>query len=517
MRILVAEDNRFYREMLEAAIRGWGYEPVVAGRGDEAWELLRPKDAPRLAVLDWLLPGISGLELCRKVRALRRPGAPYLIMLTAKSGKEDLVAALEAGADDYITKPFEMTELRARLQVGLRVAGLQADLADRNAALEVALSDAQKMEAMGRLAGGVAHDFNNLLTVINGYSHLLRGADDPRGREFAGIILQAAERGAALTRQLLAFARKQVLEPAVLDLNVRAAGVARMLGRVIGEQVRVVTALGAGLYPVEADAGQVDQVLINLLLNARDAMPAGGVVTITTANAELDAAAAERAGVAPGPYATLAVSDTGSGMDELTRARVFEPFFTTKGPGKGTGLGLASAHGIVRQSGGFIEVESEVGRGSTFRVSLPRAAAEQPGAGPEPPPAEVVVDQGTILVAEDDDRVRVLVDSLLTLRGYTTLQAADGAEALRVACGWPGPIHLLLTDVVMPGLTGPQLAERLAAARPGLKVMYMSGHMDDPTVREAGSRGGACFLAKPFTPDGLAEKVRRALGTAGAL
>jgi signal transduction histidine kinase len=515
MKILIAEDNRFCRCMLEATLREWGYEVVAADDGEAAWQVLRDRAAPRLAILDWMMPGLDGLSLCKKVRALQRAEPTYLIMLTAKDGKENAIAGLEGGADDYINKPFDREELRARLQVGLRIVGLQASLAARVAELEVALSGAQKLEAVGRLAGGVAHDFNNLLTVINGFSELLLAQLRPGDEacEAVHTIRQAGQRGAGLTRQLLAFSRKQVLAPVVLNLNTLVANTEKMLRRLIGEDVRLLTRLDPALRPVKADPGQIEQVIMNLAVNARDAMPGGGEIAIETSNVDLDEAyAAAHPGVQPGGHVLLAVRDTGCGMDRETLARIFEPFFTTKEPGKGTGLGLATVYGIIHQSDGHLTVESEPGRGSTFRVYLPQPVADLP----RPPSgfrAEGTVGgTETILVVEDEEPVRKLARYALEANHYTVLEAADGLDALRVSGGWRDPIHLLVTDLCMPNLGGCQLADRLAAARPQLKVLYMSGYTDDALLRHRVLEPGNHFLQKPFTPRDLAHKVREVLG-----
>jgi signal transduction histidine kinase len=514
MRILIAEDNRFYRSMLEATLREWGYEVVATGDGEEAWQVLREKEAPPLAILDWVMPGLDGVALCRKVRSLARAQPTYLIMLTAKDGKENVIAGLEAGADDYIQKPFNREELRARLQVGLRIVGLQSSLADRVAELEAALSGAQKMEAIGRLAGGVAHDFNNLLTVINGFSDMLllklRPGDERY--EAAHTIRQAGERGAGLTRQLLAFSRKQLLNPTVLNLNTLAANTEMMLRRLIGEDVCLLTLLEPALRLVKADPGQIEQVIMNLVVNARDAMPEGGEIVLETRNVDLDEGyAATHPGAKPGGHVLLAVRDTGCGMDEQTMARIFEPFFTTKPAGKGTGLGLATVYGIINQSGGHITVESEPGRGTTFRVYLPQAAVP----APQPVPASrvPVAAQGseTVLLVEDEEAVRKLARTVLESNHYIVLEAGDGSEALQVSGGWRDPIHLLLTDVFMPKMSGPQLADRLVPLRPGVKILFMTGYTDDSAVRRRILEPGNHFLQKPFTPRELARKVREIL------
>jgi len=376
------------------------------------------------------------------------------------------------------------------------------------------LAHAQKMEAVGLLAGGIAHDFNNLLMVITGRSELflLRlGPDDP-GRPDLELIKSTGERAADLTRQLLAFSRKQVLQPKVLNLNAVVQSLAPMLERLIGEDIELHAALNPALGTVKADPGQIEQVIMNLAVNARDAMPEGGQLTIETANLELDASyATPRVGARPGPHVMLAVTDTGHGMDEETRTRIFEPFFTTKGVGKGTGLGLSTVHGIVNQSGGTIWVYSEPGKGTTFKIYLPRTADDVEGlggGGATTPPAS---GSETILLVEDEQGVRDLVRDVLQARGYTILEARHGIEALAVARRHRGPIDLLLTDVVMPRMGGPELAECLAARQPGLKVLYMSGYTERAVVHHHVLDSDAPYLQKPVTVEAITRRVREVL------
>jgi PAS domain S-box-containing protein len=380
--------------------------------------------------------------------------------------------------------------------------------------LEEQLLQSQKMEAVGQLAGGVAHDFNNLLTAINGYSDLtLRrlSAGDPLRRNVEEVR-KAGERAASLTRQLLAFSRKQVLQPVALGLNALVSDMEKMLRRLIGEDVELRTALAPDLGRVKADPGQVEQVVMNLCVNARDAMPRGGKLTVETENVALDEEYASRhVGVTPGPYVMLSVSDTGTGMDEETRERIFEPFFTTKEQGKGTGLGLSTVYGIVKQSGGYIEVSSEVGRGTTFRVYFPRAGegAQEYRRGAEP--EEVLRGAETILLTEDEEMVRRLAREVLEIYGYRVLEAANGGAAFLICERHEGPIHLLVTDVVMPEMSGPELAERLARLRPDMRVLYMSGYTDTAILTQGVLEEGADFIHKPFTPGDLARKVREVL------
>jgi PAS domain S-box-containing protein len=382
--------------------------------------------------------------------------------------------------------------------------------------LEEQLRQAQKMEAVGQLAGGVAHDFNNLLTVINGLSelafHQMR-RDDP-SRELVAEVLKAGERAAALTRQLLAFSRKQVLQAQVLNVNALLAELGKMLRRLLGENIGLRLDADSALDLVKVDPAQFEQAVINLAVNARDAMPGGGRLTIETRNAELDEAyVGEHPDARPGQYVLVAVSDTGHGMDAATRARIFEPFFTTKGPGRGTGLGLAMVYGFVKQSGGHIDAESEVGRGTTFKVYLPRT--DETARSGRSSPDFVVLPRSTetVLLVEDQDAVRVFARHVLLAEGYTVLEARDGEEAFGVARQCQGPIHLLVTDVVMPQMSGPQLAELLGRERPGLRVLFVSGYADEAIARCGVPEAGSAFLQKPFNPVRLARKVREVLDT----
>jgi hypothetical protein len=381
--------------------------------------------------------------------------------------------------------------------------------------LEAQLRQAQKIEAIGQLAGGIAHDFNNLLTVIGGRSSLLLlklRPDDPARRE-VDLIEKTTQRAAGLTRQLLAFSRKQVLEPKPLDLNALVAGVAPMLKRLIGEHIEVAIVPGSGLGHVMADPGQVEQVIMNLVVNARDAMPDGGMVKIETASREVQEAALHAQGhVPPGRYVTLSVQDRGCGMDSPTLEQIFEPFFTTKEPGKGTGLGLSTVHGIVHQSGGYIGVDSALGCGTTFTIYLPRIT--EPVNATEASkvsPRDLMRGTETVLLAEDDEEVRRLASEILKTCGYTVLETGDPLEALSIGERRNGAIDLLLTDMVMPAMPGSELAQRLGTTCPGLRVLYMSGYTDEMIAAAAASEPARALLRKPFTPHDLARKVREAL------
>jgi PAS domain S-box-containing protein len=390
--------------------------------------------------------------------------------------------------------------------------GTLVDITDRKH-LEEQLRHAVKMEGLGRLAGGVAHDFNNLLTVIGGRTYLLLSrlpADDSMRRDLE-LIQQTSGRAAVLTRQLLTFSRKQILELTVLDLNELVSEIKSLLERLLGEDVEVVTDLDPALGKVTADHGQIGQVIVNLAINARDAMPGGGRLTLETRNVELDETyTRQHVDVRPGAYVALAVSDTGSGMDEATLARIFEPFFTTKEVGKGTGLGLAMVYGTTKQSNGHIAVESKAGHGTTFRIYLPRTEAAKSA------PVEARREASsrgseTVLLAEDDLNLRALAREILESQGYTVLDSGDVDDALRISENYGSAIHLLLTDVVMPRMSGRALAEAVKRHRPDLKVLYMSGYTDDAIVQYGVLDPGTPFLHKPFTPGNLAHKVREVL------
>jgi signal transduction histidine kinase/ActR/RegA family two-component response regulator len=402
-----------------------------------------------------------------------------------------------------------------RVSQQLRVAkeSLESEMERRRRA-EALLFQSQKLEAIGRLSGGVAHDFNNLLTAILGFTHISHDALSPEdpAREHLEGVLQAAQRGAGLTRQLLAFARKQIVEPRAIRMEDRVRAVEPMLRRLIGENVHIALVLAAEPQPVLIDPVQFDQVLMNLAVNARDAMPTGGRLTIETANVELDEAyAVTHVAMNAGPYVMIAVSDTGEGMDAATRARVFEPFFTTKEQGKGSGLGLATVYGMVKQSAGYIWVYSEPGHGTVFKVYLPPTPASS--IAPRITDGDdTAAGWETVLLVEDEDAVRVLAREVLRRHGYVVLEAHHGLDALDVAERHPDEIHLLLTDVVMPYMSGRALVDRLAAARPTTKALFMSGYTDHALMNED-LPAGAAFLQKPFTPEVLARRVRHVLDT----
>jgi two-component system, cell cycle sensor histidine kinase and response regulator CckA len=425
---------------------------------------------------------------------------------------------------DGSTFPMELD--MSQMHIGERTftIGCIRDISARKQAetekadLEAQLRETQKMEAIGRLAGGIAHDFNNLLTVIGGYTdELLTGlAEQPELRGAAEEVRHAADRATAMTAQLLTFSRRQRLEPRTLDLNAVVGNIEPMLRRLIGDDLVLVSQLDPALEPVTADPSQIDQVIMNLAVNARDAMPTGGTLTIRTSHEDLDEDYVRRqpAGtLEPGRYVILSLTDTGVGIDKQTQSQIFDPFFTTREIGKGTGLGLATVYGIARQSGGFVRVSSEPGSGATFKVALPTAegAPEEPSRAPSVgPDATVAPGSETVLLVEDDESVRRLVGRILKSHGYTVLEAATGSAALQVCDTHEGEIHLVLSDTVMPGISGPELSDQLLARRPEVNLLFMSGY-SARALRDRGRDADAAFIQKPFTSDDLARAARTLL------
>jgi PAS domain S-box-containing protein len=470
-------------------------------RGAEAMFGSRAEEMIGTAV-DSLYPG--GLDEARGVkRRLDQEGLlrNYESAILARDGRTVEISA-------------SISVLRDAAGAAVGTLGLLKDITERRQ-LEEQLRQSQKMDAIGRLAGGIAHDFNNLLTVIAGRAQLILSRlrpEEPIHRD-ATLVRTTADRAAALTQQLLAFSRKQVLQPQVLDLNAVVTAMEPMLGRLIGEDIDLAVVPAADLGRVKADPGQIEQVIVNLVVNSRDAMPEGGRLTVETANVELDEAYASRhVSVPAGAYVMLAVSDTGEGMDEPTRSRVFEPFFTTKGPGKGTGLGLATVYGIVKQSGGDIRLYSEVGAGTTFEIYLPRVAeTAEPADRGAAPALPMPRGDETVLLVEDEPDVRDLAREVLESCGYTVLQACDAQDAVFMAERHGRPIHLLLTDVIMPRQSGRALVERLRPVLPEMRVLYMSGYTNEAIVRHGVLDPDTLFIQKPFTPAGLGHKVRAAL------
>jgi len=512
IRILLVDDDPQVRALIEMSLMDAHFERVLEVVTTAAAGLQRiTADQHDIYLIDQRLPDGTGIDL---IRDAKQQGAtkPFIVLTGYGSGALD-EAALREGAADYVEKHLVGAYLERSIRYALRNWQAGRALHER----EEQLRHAQKMEAVGRLAGGVAHDFNNLLTAIIGYTDLVaeRLPDkDPTARDVREIR-RAADRATALTRQLLAFSRRQFLNPTVLDVNDTVSGLLQMLPRLIGEHIETTTRLWPALGLVKADAAQIEQIVMNIVLNARDAMPTGGHLTIETANVELteDRARAETLTVPPGDYVMLSISDTGTGMDAATRARAFEPFFTTKAKGKGTGLGLATVYGIVEQTGGGIALDTAPGRGTTVRVYLPVTTAVLE---PERPAVVPIATEGTetLLLVEDNAAVRELSARALRRRGYTVYEAGNADEAIEWASRSLVKPHLLVTDVVMPGLSGPNLAARLMHQNPQMRVLYMSGYSDDATTVHGTFWGGVPLLQKPFTPAQLAERVRMTLDAA---
>jgi two-component system cell cycle sensor histidine kinase/response regulator CckA len=651
-RVLIVDDEPQNRQLLQVMLAPEGYLVVTAASGEEALAVVK-QTPPDLVLLDIMMPGLDGYEVVAKIKADPTTRNIPVILVTALEDRSSRMRGLNAGAEDFLTKPVDRAELTARVRnlISLKAYGdyhdtysrlLEAEIGSRTAelvdserlyrstfdnapvgvahvaldgrwsrvnqrlcdflgysredlqsvnareiletaelpgeaeallclaegtldrhvvderryrrqdgvsvwarvktsvhrdfeggaqhfimvvediterrALEAQVRQASKMEAVGRLASGVAHDFNNLLSVVLSYSELLAEdltEDDPMRADLEEIR-GAGLRAVALTRQLLAFGRQQVMQPKIVDLREIVAAMERMLGRVIGEDVELTSTAALEVGKVRVDPGQVEQVIMNLAVNARDAMPQGGRLTISTDEVILDENfASEHIGWKPGRHVMLTVTDTGTGMDKATLGRIFEPFFTTKAVGKGTGLGLATVFGIVRQSGGSIRVDSEPGRGTVFTMYFPVADHDAVGRI-SAPPFEPQVLQGaeTILLVEDEERVRTLACTILRKYGYNVLEAPGGGEALLLCEQHKATIDLLLTDVVMPRMNGRQVAERVLLLRPGIKVLYMSGYADDAIVRRDAEADAIAFVQKPITPEVLARKVREALGRA---
>jgi two-component system, cell cycle sensor histidine kinase and response regulator CckA len=512
MRVLLIEDNEddacLIREMLMEK-EDAGIVLVWVDRLGSGLTRLA-ENTSDLVLLDLSLPDSHGLETFDLVQ-----GCAQDVPIVVLTGLDDEVTANQAvrrGAQDYLVKGRLDGTLLARA-ARYAVERKQSEKALRES--EARLRQSQKMEGIGQLAGGIAHDFNNLLTVINSYSDMLLGevgVESPFVRNGLGQIKEAGHRAASLTRQLLAFTRQQVLEPKILDLNESVSTMAKLLRRLIGEDIALVLCPHPALGRVKVDPGQVEQVIMNLAVNARDAMPGGGQLTIETTNVEVGRIDADQhPSIDPGSYVMLEVRDTGCGMGADTQAHIFEPFFTTKGLGKGTGLGLATVYGIVKQSGGSIGVSSALGQGTTFKIYLPRIEGVAERLEPISTPNVPLRGSETILLVEDEEMVRGLAQAILALNGYTVLAAKSVTDALRFAQEELQPIHLLLTDTIMPGMNGPELAQQVLAMRPAMKVLFMSGYTDKVLSSTTAWEPGTAFLQKPFTPQTLGDKVREIL------
>jgi signal transduction histidine kinase len=508
--ILLIDDDPQAQALIEMALMDAHFERHIEVAATVAAGLERIRSGDHdIYLVDQRLPDGTGIDLIRIAKDELQTDKPFILMTGYGSGALD-EAALREGAADYVEKHLVGAHLERSIRYAIRNWQSVRALHER----EEQLRQSQKMEAIGRLAGGVAHDFNNLLTAIIGYTDMVAEREnvDPATAREVGEIRHAADRGAALTRQLLAFSRKQFLNPTVININESLSGLLHMLPRLIGDHIQTTAHMTPDLGFVEADASQIEQVIVNLVLNARDAMPAGGDITIETDNVELTEEQLDAEGLRldRGRYVMLAITDTGVGMDEQTRAHAFEPFFTTKAKGKGTGLGLATVYGIIDQSGGGIAVDSSPGGGTTFRIYLPVTDAAP---APERPQAAPLATEGTesLLLVEDNDAIREISARALRRRGYTVFEARNAEEALDWSSKTSRRPDMLITDVVMPGLSGPNLAARLLQQNPRMRVLYMSGYTDDATEVHGAFWGGVPLLQKPFTPTQLAERVRMAL------
>ncbi|MCL5942132.1 MAG: PAS domain S-box protein [Actinobacteria bacterium] len=472
-----------------------GYETPLELLGRRALDLVHP---------DWREVVMA------RMRRMAETGEPAPLLEEKLLRADGLAVEVEVQAVPFVY------EGRPAVQVIVRDISARKEAERALRASEEQLRQSQKLEAVGRLAGGIAHDFNNLLTAVGGHAALMLADErlDPGLHPEVEEILAGVNRATTLTRQILAFSRRQPLRLRVFDLNEALSAMEGLLRRTLGEDVSLVIRYGTGLWPVEADPGQVEQIILNLAVNARDAMPNGGALTLETANVQLDEAyTGTHLEARPGPYVMLAVTDTGMGMTPEVRARAFEPFFTTKEEGKGTGLGLSTVYGIVKQSGGSIWVYSEPGRGTTFKIYLPRVekGIDWCPARLEPTLAPARGGSEAILLVEDEPTVRTLVERVLAAQGYAVIAAASPAEALEILAAEPGPLDLLLTDVVLPGMSGWQFAQLLLERYPGLKVLYTSGYTENAIVHDGFLDLGIEFLEKPFTPDVLARRVREVL------
>jgi two-component system, cell cycle sensor histidine kinase and response regulator CckA len=509
LRVLIIEDSEDDTALVVRELRRGGYD-VEYERVDSPDGLTEALSRKwNLIISDHSMPRFTGTEALKLVRK-QGVDVPF-IFISGTIGEETAVAALKLGAQDYLMK----TNL-SRLTSAVRRELREVEERRERESLEQQLHHLQRHESIGRLAGGVAHDFNNLMGVIAGYSEMLMdklGAD-PKLSAHVTHILKATERGASLTRQLLAFSRKQVLEPRVINIQEHLRSIEGLLRRVLGEDIRLTVDAGehAVHLRVRADPAQFEQVIMNLVVNARDAMPSGGSLNLEISQAHLDAEYCKHnPDTHPGSYMCLAVSDTGCGMSPEVLSRVFEPFFTTKESGKGTGLGLATVYGIVKQSGGNITVYSEVGNGTTFKIYLP--LSQEYATKPEEMVLNAIVPNGkeTILLVEDEDSLREVISDYLRNRGYTILVASEPESAIAAAESAAQSIDLLLTDVILPGSSGVQLAQRLTASHPKMRVLYVSGYTADAIVHHGGHDSSFAFLSKPFSLLTLAQKIRSIL------
>jgi signal transduction histidine kinase/ActR/RegA family two-component response regulator len=515
LRLLHLEDNPVDAELITATLMD-GNIPCQSQLVDtrQAFVAALKEGRMDLILADYSIPGFDGMTALILARQ-HCPDVPFLFV-SATIGEELAIDAMHQGATDYVLKQ-RLGRLVPSVQRALRELDERAERKRAEEALrqsEKQFRQSQKMEAVGRLAGGIAHDFNNLLTIIMGYSQVLLTELGPQ-HPLRGKIeetLKAGERAATLIRQLLTFSRKQSLDPKILSLNTAVTSLESLLRRLIGEDIQLVSKLDPTNGRLRADQAQLEQVLVNLVVNARDAMPKGGTLTIETAQVELTRSPVYHlTPLPPGPYVRLAVSDTGCGMDRMTQSHIFEPFFTTKGEGKGSGLGLSTVFGIVTQSGGAIDVTSRVGHGTRFDLYFPSVESDILTTAPTQPLGQPQRGTETILLVEDEPSVRTLVRDELRKLGYRVVEAKNGVEACLLATQQAASLQLLLTDVVMPGMGGRELAQHLSVIKPDLRTLFISGYMDDVCIMAGQEEGTSSFLQKPFTPEVLGRAVRNLL------
>jgi signal transduction histidine kinase/ActR/RegA family two-component response regulator len=515
LRLLHLEDDPVDADLITATLKE-GNIPCQSQLVDtrQAFVAALKEGRMDLILADYSIPGFDGMTALTLAR-LHCPDVPFLFV-SATIGEELAIDAMHQGATDYVLKQ-RLGRLVPSVQRALRELNDRAERKRAEEALrqsEKQFRQSQKMEAVGRLAGGIAHDFNNILTVIMGYSQVLStelGPQHPlRGK--VDETLKAGERAATLIRQLLTFSSKQSLDPKVLSLNTAVTSLESLLRRLIGEDIQLVCNLDPAMGRLRADQAQLEQVLVNLVVNARDAMPKGGTLTIETAQVELTRSPVYHLTMLPpGSYVQLSVSDTGCGMDHKTQSHIFEPFFTTKGEGKGSGLGLSTVYGIVTQCGGAIDVTSRVGHGTRFDLYFPSVESDIPTTAPLQQSGQTQRGTETILVVEDEPSVRALVRDELRKLGYRVIEAKNGIEACLLATQQAGSLQLLMTDVVMPGMGGRELAQHLSVIKPDLRTLYISGYIDDVGIMAGQEEGMSSFLQKPFTPEVLARAVRTLL------
>lgn len=526
--ILVAEDQKGLRVTLASNLEDQGYRVIACRNGAEALRCVQETPID-IVISDLHLPDVSGMEVLEALKEMN-PEAAFIVM-TGAATVETAVQALNEGAFAYITKPFGMEQVLTIVRNALRqqrllrenrrlVDNLQLsnrelnnEIAERKR-LEEQLIQSQKMEAVGRLAGGIAHDFNNLLTPILGYTQIALGSNtiEDNIRKHLQEIHTAANRASNLVRQLLSFARQEIIEPRVIDVNELIIETDDMLLRLIGEHIELVTKTSPSPATIKTDPGQIEQVLVNLVVNARDAMPDGGKLEIETYHVSVVGNhSPDNPELTAGDYVVISVRDNGIGMTEEIKTRIFEPFYTTKGVGKGTGLGLSTCYGIVAQHGGLIKVDSSPGNGTTFKIFFPSVEYDSILPVENDLPTGTMDGLENILLVEDERMVREVAACTLRDHGYTVIEASDGSDGLRIAQEKvEGELQLLLTDMVMPNMGGKELAEKVLQVHPEIRVLYTSGYIDDTVVRTSMAEGDA-FMQKPFTPDVLAHKVRAVL------